>query len=77
MATALQLFDEAWKNEPIRLLGVALTQLEDEGYYQTSIFELAHNDKEKSLDKAIDSIRKKYGQDAVKSADSIMHKRST
>ena len=61
-----QLFDEVWKKEPIRLLGVSLTQLVEEGYYQMSVFEYIKDDKEKALDKALDSIRKKYGQDAVK-----------
>ena len=61
----MQLFDEVWKKEPIRLLGVSLTQLVDEGYYQMSLFEVAQDDKEKALDKAIDSIRKKYGHDII------------
>lgn len=65
IATVLELFDEAWKNEPIRLLGVSLTQLADEGYYQMSIFEVAEDDKQKSLDKTIDSLRKKYGHDII------------
>ena len=66
LETVLELFDEAWKKEPIRLLGVSLTQLVDEGHYQISIFENLEYDKEKALDKTLDSIRKKYGQDAVK-----------
>ena len=64
--TVLQLFDEVWKKESIRQLGVALTQLVEVGYYQMSIFEVIQDDKDKALDKTIDSIRKKYGQDAVK-----------
>ena len=70
LETALELFDEAWKKEPIRLLGVSLTQLVDEGHYQISIFENLEYDKEKALDKTLDSIRKKYGQDAVKRLNS-------
>ena len=66
LETALELFDESWKKEPIRLLGVSLTQLVDEGHYQISIFENLEYEKEKALDKTLDSIRKKYGQDAVK-----------
>ena len=66
LETVLELFDEAWKKEPIRLLGVSLTQLVDEGHYQISIFENLEYEKEKALDKTLDSIRKKYGQDAVK-----------
>ncbi|WP_026884781.1 DNA polymerase Y family protein [Clostridium akagii] len=65
ITVALQLFDEVWKKEPIRLLGVSLTQLVDEGYYQMSLFEVAQDDKEKALDKAIDSIRKRYGHDII------------
>jgi len=64
--TCMQLFDEAWKKEPVRQLGVALTQLITEKYYQMSIFEDVKNDKDRAIYKAIDSIRKKYGQDAVK-----------
>jgi len=70
LETVLELFDEAWKKEPIRLLGVSLTQLVDEGHYQISIFENLEYDKEKALDKTLDSIRKKYGQDAVKRLNS-------
>ena len=61
-----QLFDEVWKSEPIRLLGVSLTHLVEEGYYQMSIFECISDNKERSLDKAIDSLRKKYGINTVK-----------
>lgn len=64
--TVWQLFDEVWKKEPIRLLGVSLTQLVEDGYYQISIFECIKDDKEKALDLALDSIRKRYGQEAVK-----------
>jgi DNA polymerase IV len=63
--TVQQLFSNAWKKEPIRLLGVSLTQLVEEGSYQISIFENNESHKEKTLDTAIDSIRKKYGQDAL------------
>jgi len=70
LETVLELFDEAWKKEPIRLLGVSLTQLVDEGHYQISIFENLEYEKEKALDKTLDSIRKKYGQDAVKRLNS-------
>jgi DNA polymerase-4 len=64
--TVWQLFDEVWKKEPIRLLGVSLTQLVEDGYYQISIFECIKDDKEKALDLALDSIKKKYGEEAVK-----------
>lgn len=71
LETVQELFDEMWKNEPIRLLGVALTNLSDEANYQISIFEDVQNPKEKALDEAMDSIRNKYGRDAVKWAGRI------
>lgn len=59
------LFDEMWKKEPIRLLGVNLSQLSQENICQLSMFEEAKDDKTQLLDKALDDIRKKYGQKAV------------
>jgi len=63
---ALQLFDETWKKEPIRLLGIALSHLSEEGYHQLSLFETIEDDKSRALDNAIDSIRSKYGEKAIK-----------
>jgi len=62
----LQLFDETWKKEPIRLLGIALSHLTEEGYHQISLFENIKEDKNRALDNAIDSIRSKYGEAAIK-----------
>ena len=36
---AKQLFTESWKGEPLRLIGVALTNLTDESFEQLSLFE--------------------------------------
>jgi len=56
------LFKETWKREPIRLLGIQLSSLSDEGDRQLSLFE----DKKKgTIDKTIDSIREKYGDKAI------------
>jgi len=69
--TVYLLFQESWKKEPLRLLGVSLTQLVEVGSYQISFFEEQQNNKEKALDKTLDSIRKKYGQQAVINAVEI------
>ncbi len=71
---AVELFDELWDKRPVRLLGIrsAKLQKEDEPE-QLSIFDIqreqkdaARTEKQKRLDKALDEIRKKYGEDAVK-----------
>jgi len=64
--TVQQLFDETWKREPIRLLGVSLSHLSEEGYYQLSLFESGKENKNRALDNAIDSIRNKYGDNVIK-----------
>lgn len=73
--TACELFQELWNGEPIRLLGIRTSKLKDESEpVQMSIFEFQKEQKEQSvknekhqkLDKALDQIRRKYGEDAVK-----------
>ena len=72
---ACQLFRELWNGEPIRLLGIRTSKLVDlEEPEQMDIFELQHMIKEevskkekyKKLDVALDQIRKKFGDDAIK-----------
>lgn len=69
---ACVLFDELWDGEPIRLLGVSTGRLvEKDAPEQMSFFdEEAVKKKEKleKLDAAIDTIRDRYGVDAVKRA---------
>lgn len=72
---ACELFRELWNREPIRLLGIRTSKLQDESApVQMSIFDFqtkqeeqsVKNKKHQKLDKALDVIRKKYGEDAVK-----------
>lgn len=64
--TARELFDDVWKGESIRLLGVALSNLEYEENEQMSMFSDVNIDKKnKALDKVIDELRSKYGENAV------------
>ena len=70
---AKRLFVESWKGEPLRLIGVALTNLKDESFEQLSLFE--NNEKKerrRKLDATMDEIRRKYGNDKIKRA-SIMN----
>jgi DNA polymerase-4 len=64
-----ELFDKLWKGEPIRLLGVTLGELCKEGIKQLSLFDDKNYEKKlqknRSLDKTIDNIKNKYGNNAV------------
>lgn len=74
--TAVELFRELWNKEPIRLLGIRTSKLSEEGEpEQLTIFDIQYEEKQKKnisqnkkheeLDKALDKIRKKYGNEAV------------
>ena len=77
--TACELFHELWNGHPIRLLGIRTSKLVDEAEpEQISIFdlesvsnqnmvkqEIRKNEKQEKLDKAVDQIRKKYGEGAI------------
>lgn len=59
------LFDEAWQGEKLRHLGVHLGELTTETTKQISFFMEQNAEKNRALDKAMDSIRRKYGKDSV------------
>jgi len=65
--TVKKLFDELWKGEPIRLLGVSLNNLCEGNFKQISIFDVDNDgdEKKRAIDKTLDSIRLKYGETAV------------
>ncbi len=61
----LSLFDECWNHNPIRLLGVSTSQASFDGTKQLNLFDLEKSEKLTKLDNAIDSIRKKFGEDSI------------
>lgn len=66
---ACMLFDELWDGTPIRLLGVRTTKLvEEDTPVQLNIFDYQApvSEKQQKLDAALDSIRARYGKDAIK-----------
>lgn len=63
--TACALFRELWNGTPIRLLGIRTSKLEDDtAPEQMNLFDMP-DEKHKKLDKALDEIRKRFGDDAV------------
>lgn len=77
--TSCRLFDELWNKEPIRLLGIRSSRLSDPTQpVQLSLFDLPQKqspgtklsaspspEKLEALDKSLDQIRHKYGNNAV------------
>lgn len=85
--TALLLFGDLWNREPIRLLGIRTAKLTDETEpVQLSIFDIEtphfkpsdvrekDTRKQKKLDAALDSIRKRYGENAVERGSEMLKK---
>lgn len=60
-----ELFDDVWKGEPIRHIGVRVSELCCNDFFQVSLFEEKDADRHRDLDKAIDGIRMKYGSTSV------------
>lgn len=73
---ARRLFTEFWKGQPLRLIGVALTNLTEDSFEQLSLFEDTQDkERRQKLDAAIDAIRSKYGNSMITRA-SIMNSNS-
>ncbi len=70
--SACQLFEKLWDGSPIRHLGVHTSKvIEDNGLRQLDLFQMNRYEKLEKLDKAIDSIRERYGADSVMRASFV------
>lgn len=69
--TACHLFDELWNKKPIRLLGIRTSKLSSDNVRQLDIFDIQENQRQKKLDDALDSIRKKFGDQSVVRASQL------
>lgn len=66
---ACELFDEMWDGTPIRHLGIQTAGVHEENEArQISLFDSMDYEKHEKMDKAIDSIRERFGQDSIKRA---------
>lgn len=63
--TSCKLLKEIWDGRPLRLLGIRGTKLTTDQYKQLSLFDTMKNTKLEKLDKTLDAIRDKFGEDAV------------
>lgn len=62
---ACDLFDEVWKGEPVRHLGVRVSELCTNEYCQSSIFDEKNVEKDRAIDRAIDELRQKFGSKTI------------
>ncbi len=64
----IEVFDQSFKKEPIRLVGVRLADLQETKKKQLSIFELSsdeENNDSDSIQKTMDKINEKFGKSLV------------
>jgi len=61
---ACELFDEAWKGQPLRHLGVRVSELCHNDFYQPTFLGKDYA-KERKVDRAIDEIRERFGAQAI------------
>lgn len=67
-----ELFFELWNEEPIRLLGVSLTNLTSVCKRQLSLFEAEEKvEKNQELDKVVDQLKEQYGTSIIKRASLV------
>lgn len=70
-----QLFGELWDGHtPLRLLGIALTDLTHEDTPQLSLFQDENRDKARRLDKVYDAINSKFGAATIIRGSSVQSK---
>ena len=74
-SNACRLFDEKWDGTPIRLLGVSTKVAQEDFGRQIDLFDTTDYEKLEKLDKAMDSIRERFGGDAIRRASSLDNKR--
>ncbi len=67
---ARRLFYRFWDGQPIRRAGVTLSQLTDASSYQLTLF--GNREKARSLEKATDAIKNRFGSTAILRASSLM-----
>ncbi|MBU3155855.1 DNA polymerase Y family protein [Clostridium estertheticum] len=63
--TVCCLFDNIWRGDPIRHLGVHITDFCGNDFYQCSLLDTFNYEKDSNLNKTIDEIRLKYGSKAI------------
>lgn len=69
--TARRLMRECWNGEPVRLVGLALTDIDRDGFEQMSFIVDEKKEKLRKIDSAMDSIRERFGNASVQRASTL------
>lgn len=70
-----ELYDELWDGvTPLRLLGIAMTNITKEETMQFSLFQDEAKEKARKIDKAKDALNAKYGSATIMRGSSIQSK---
>lgn len=59
------LFEECWKGEPVRQLGIRLSEFARKDEYQLSLFDVQQIEEDEALNQVVDEIRDRFGQTAI------------
>jgi DNA polymerase-4 len=62
--TGMRLLDAAWTGDPMRLLGVGVSSLQDAS--QLDLFEAPSRERDSRLDRVLDQLRSRFGDSAVR-----------
>lgn len=62
---AKRLFSAMWKGEPLRQLGIRLSELCTDVNQQLNLFDNERTEKQRALDSTVDTIRSIYGDEAI------------
>ena len=71
---AKELLEKLYHNQPIRLVGVKVDNLEGNQYSQLSMFQSIKEEKNSKLDAVVDCIKDKYGFDSITLGSIIQQK---
>ncbi len=71
LETAKEIFNEMYKNEPIRLVGVRVDNLENKEEIQMSFFTQESDIKQEKLDNVLDNLKNKYGYNMITRAGKL------
>lgn len=63
--TVIKLLDNAWRGEPIRLIGIRLSDFTTENIKQVSLFEESKEETHEKVQVALDKIKDKYGLTSI------------
>ena len=70
-----ELFDELWDGvTPLRLLGIAITNITREEVMQFSLFQDGSRERAQKLDRATDALNKKFGSATIMRGSNMQSK---